>query len=66
MRAKKKPPKEGLSNLKMLLLAIFVTLTEHIVESGDLALAAFDFARLFKVTLLADIANDAFAVNLLL
>lgn len=50
----------------MLLLAIFVTLTKHIVESGDLALAAFDFARLFKVTLLADIANDAFAVNLLL
>lgn len=50
----------------MLLLAVFVTLTEHIVESGDLALAAFDFAGLFKVALLAHVANDAFAVNFLL
>lgn len=47
-------------------LAIFVTLTEHIIECCNLALATFDFAGLFKVALLADVSDDAFPVKLLL
>lgn len=47
-------------------LAIFVTLTEHIIECSNLALATFDFAGLFKVAFLADVSDDAFSVKLLL
>ena len=47
-------------------LAVFVALAEHVIERSNLALAALDFARLFKVALLPDVANYAFAVQLLL
>ena len=46
-------------------LAVFVTLAEHIVEGGNFVLATFDFAGFFVVALLTDVANDAFAVELL-
>lgn len=48
------------------LLAVFVALTEHVIESRHLTLAALDFAGLFKVTLLPDVAYDSFAVELFL
>ena len=48
------------------LLAIFVTLTEHIVEGGNLVLTTLDFTRLFVITFLTNVADNAFAVELLL
>ena len=47
-------------------LAVFVALTQHIVESCNLALAAPYFAWLFKIALLARVADNAFAVELFL
>lgn len=47
-------------------LAVLVTGTQHGGEGGYLLLAARNLARLFVITLGAHVANDSFAIKLLL